>query len=172
MSFLSQPITLQSLFGDNRQIEDIDVDVILNETTTDSLVVTKQPVQTGTPITDHAYKEPTVLSMKIRFNDNLTRSLSKIYEELLALQFPPVPITVTTPKRIYEDMLITSLGLTTDKSTENVLAIDVSFQQIILVSISVVQVPLAQQRNPETTAATQKTGRKQSVAKQFFGSSG
>ena len=164
MSFLSQPITLQSLFGVDRTFGEITVDVILNEDTTDVLTITKQPVQKGTPITDHAYKEPTVLSMTIRFNDNLTRSLSKMYQQLLDLQYPPVPIDVVTPKRIYRNMLISTLRNNTDKYTENVLAIFITFQQIILVDIAPVQVaPLAQQRNPGQTAATQNTGKKSAL---------
>lgn len=164
MSFLSQPITLQSLFGQDRTFGEIEVDVVINENTTDILTITKQPVQKGAAITDHAFKEPTVLSMRIRFNDNLTRSLSKLYQTLLDLQFPPVPIDVVTPKRIYRDMLISSLGLITDKSTENVLAIDIGFQQVILVDIAATQaIPLKQQRFPGKTASTVNTGKKSAL---------
>lgn len=161
MSFLSQPITLQSLFGERRQIGTITVDVILNEVANDTLTITKQPVQTGAPITDHAYKEPTVLAMKVRFNDNLFTSLSSLYEKLLELQYPPVPIDVITPKRIYSDMLISSISQTTDKFTENVLAIDLTLQQIILVDIAPVQVaPLTQQRFRGLSQGIQNTGKK------------
>lgn len=164
MSFLSQPVTLQSLFGKDRTFGEIEVDVVINEDTSDILVITKQPVQKGTPITDHAYKEPTQLGMKIRFNDNLFRSLSKMYQSLLDLQFPPVPIDVVTPKRIYRNMLISSLRQTTDKLTESVLAIDIVFQQVILVDIAPVQVaPLSQQRSPKKTAGTQNTGKKSAL---------
>lgn len=166
MSFLQQPITLQSLFGEDRTFGEITVDVVINETTNDSLVITKQPVQTGTPITDHAYKEPTVLSMRIRFNDNIGTSLSDIYESLVALQYPPIPIDVVTPKRVYTDMLIQSLGNTTDKYTENVLAIDITFQQIILVDIAPVQVaPLKQQKLPKKTAGILASGKKSILKK-------
>lgn len=161
MSFLPQPITIQSLFGKNRTFGPITVEVIINEDTTDNLVITKQPVQTGAPITDHAFKEPTVLSMKIRFNDNISKSLSKTYQELLSLQTQFVPLDVTTPKRIYRSMLIASIGQTTDKTTENVLAINLTFQQVILVNIASVQVkPIKQQRKARQTAGTQDTGKK------------
>lgn len=165
MSFLSQPITLQSLFGQDRTFGEVTVDVIINENTTDTLVITKQPVQTGTPITDHAYKEPTTLSMKIRFNDNLFTSLSKLYEKLLDLQDPPEPFDVVTPKRVYTNMLIAVLGCTTDRFTENVLAIDITFQQVIFVDINQVQSPLKQQKFPGKSAGTQITGKKSALLK-------
>jgi len=160
MSILTQPITLQSLFGQNRTIGEITVDVVVKEDTNDTLTITKQPVQQGASITDHAYKEPTVLSMSIFFQDNFLVSLSKLYKELLDLQTNRVPFTVTTPKRIYESMLIATLSQTTDKYTENCLALNVTFQEVILVSVGVVEVPRTKQRFPGTTGATQPAGKK------------
>jgi hypothetical protein len=48
--------------------------------------------------------------MQMLFQDNLTTSLSKIYAELLQLQEDRAPFDVVTPKRIYTNMLISSLG--------------------------------------------------------------
>ena len=175
MSFLSQPIGLSRLFPNNRLISDIKVDVIINESTNDVLTITKQPVQQGASITDHAYKEPTTLSMSISFRDGGFESTSlggitgggsntlrQIYQKLLTLQDTRVPFVVNTPKRIYNDMLISAIGLTTDRNTENVLAIQISFQQVIIVQLSVVVVPRTKQKNAGATGATQNTGKKQS----------
>jgi hypothetical protein len=163
VSFLSQPITLQSLFGKDRKIDSITVDVVINESTSDVLTITKQPTQVGASITDHAYLEPTAFSMTILFQDNLTKSLSKIYQDLLDLQASRVPIDVTTPKRIYRDMLISTLSQVTDKHTENCLSISVSFQHIIIVSVSTVQVPRSRQRNAAVTGAIQNAGKKSAL---------
>ncbi len=160
MSFLSVPVSLFATRA--RKIGDIKVDVIIQESTNDTLTITKQPVQQGASISDHAYKEPTALSMSILFRDNLTKSLSKIYADLLKLQIAREPFFVTTPKRIYSNMLISSLGQTTEKGTENCLAISIQFQEVILVPVSTTTVPRAAQKNPGNTAATQKAGRKQS----------
>lgn len=160
MSFLSEPITLQSLFGKDRSFGPITVNVVVSETTNDTLTITKQPVQEGASITDHAYKEPTVFSMQILFRDNLSKSLSKIYQDLLNLQNDRAPFAVITPKRIYKSMLISTLGMTTDKSTENCLSISVSFQEVIIVSVVTTKVPRARQKDPGTTGATQTAGKK------------
>lgn len=163
MSILSQPISILGL-GQNRKIETITVQVVLNETTNDTLVVTKQPVQTGAPITDHSYKEPTTLSMQVLFQDNLLISLSKIYQQLIELQNRREPFAVLTPKRLYTSMLMTVLGQTTDKRTENILAIGVTFQQVILVNVAATtQAPRSRQANPGNTGATQPSGKKSAL---------
>lgn len=163
MSFLVQPITIQSLFGKNRKIGSITVNVVVNESTSDDLTITKQPVQQGASITDHAYKEPTTLGMQVYFSDNIFLSLSKIYQDLLDLQNSRVPFDVLTPKRIYRNMLISSLKQTTDKSTENCLSLGISFQEVILVSVSTTTVPRARQRNAAVTGATQNAGKKSAL---------
>ncbi len=160
MSFLSVPVSLSTFFPDNRLIDDIEVDVIINENTNDTLTITKQPVQQGATITDHAYMEPTTLSMTMYFRDNLTTSLSEIYQDLQDLQESRVPMVVRTPKRTYESMLIAVLTNTTDKNTENCLSISISFQEAIIVKVSTTLVPRAQQKDPGVTGKTEDTGRK------------
>lgn len=165
MSFLSVPVSITALiFGSNkRKIGDVEVDVVMSESTNDTLTITKQPVQQGASITDHAYKEPTVLTMTAFFRDNISKSLSKIYQELLELQESRVPVSVYTPKRVYPNMLIASLGQTTDPKTENCLALTFSFQEIIVVPVTTTQVPRIRQRNPGATGKTEKAGKKSAL---------
>lgn len=174
MSFLSQPISLIPI-QPQRTIGPITVQVIINESTTDTLTITKQPVQQGASITDHSYLEPTVFSSTAYFKDNSVNSLtspstglSKLYQSLLDLQSSRVPFNIVTPKRIYKSMLMSSLTQTTDKSTENILSISMSFQQIIIVSVTTVSVPRSNQKNPAATGATQNAGQKQSAISSFF----
>jgi hypothetical protein len=173
MSFLSQPITLQGLFGTKRVIGPIQVQVIISEETQDTLTITKQPVQTGSPITDHSFLEPTTLQMRIlQQNNNFISGLQAtfsggglgaIYKTFLDLQKTLQPFTVITPKRIYQNMLIASLRCSTDKTTENILALDVGLQQIILVNIGTTQIAIGNQGNPAVTQATQNLGQQQSI---------
>lgn len=162
MSFLSTPI---SLFPTKkRQFGTITVDVVQDESTNDTLTITKQPVQQGASITDHAYKEPTAFSATIYFRDNITKSLSKIYQDLLDLQNSRVPFDIVTPKRIYRNMLISTLGQTTDRATENCLKIVISCQEVIIVPVTTTQVPRSKQKNPGKTGATQNAGKKSALA--------
>lgn len=162
MSFLSTPISLIPI-QPQRSVGGINLNVIVSETTTDSLTVTKQPVQQGASITDHAYQEPTVFSNTVYFNDNLGQSLNTIYQNLLTLQSSRVPFDIVTPKRVYNNMLMTTLTNVTDKRSENCLSINMSFIQIIIVSVSTVSVPRKNQKNPGSTGATQNAGKKSAL---------
>lgn len=181
MSFLSQPISIipvqpqRSIGGGIPGQAPINMQVVVDERTTDTLTITKQPVQQGASITDHSFLEPTVFSSTAYFKDNLSilgeinsflspsTGLAKIYKQLLDLQALRTAFDIITPKRIYNNMLLASLSQTTDKSTENCLAVAMSFQQIIIVTVSVTNVPRISQANPGRTGATQNAGTKQSA---------
>lgn len=172
MSFLSQPISIIPI-QPQRTIGPIKMQVVVNETTGDVLTITKQPVQQGASITDHSYMEPTSFSSTALFQDNSlsipqeisnfttpSTGLAKIYASLQALQSSQTPFNIVTPKRTYNNMLMAALGQTTDKSTENCLAVHMTFQQVIIVSVSTTNVPRTNQRNAGKTGATQQGGQK------------
>lgn len=182
MSFLSQPIQIipiqpqRSIGGGIAGSAPILMQVVTDERTTDTLTITKQPVQQGASITDHSFAEPTVFSSTAYFKDNSlslagelnsftspNTGLAKIYSDLLALQALRTAFNIVTPKRIYTSMLLASLSQTTDKNTENCLSVSMSFQQVIIVSISTTNVPRINQKNPARTGATQSAGTKQSA---------
>lgn len=167
MSFLSQPLQ-DILIGPSRQIGTIKVQVILNERAGDVLTVTKQPVQQGASIADHSFLEPTVFSAEIQFSsvsllNFIPVPLKKIYQSLLDLQATRFPFDITTPKRIYRNMLITGIVQTTDKVTENVLRVNMDFQQVIIVPVNTVIVPRAKLKTPGTNGATQAAGNKSAL---------
>lgn len=171
MGFLDQPLSLFAI-RPTRKLGSIVANVVVDESTNDTLTITKQPVQQGASITDHAYKEPTVFNSTMYFKDNPAKSLSKIYKDLLDLQSSRIPFDIVTPKRIYRQMLIASLGQTTDRSTENILKITISCQEVILVSVSTTTVPRAKQKKPATTAKTDNVGKKSALATGFDGIQG
>jgi hypothetical protein len=188
MSFLPQPVTLQSLFGTDRMIGGITVQCVINEETNDTLTITKQPVQIGASIADHAFMEPTLLSMTIlqqnssSLGDILSNplgaasqavgslldtfsggGLGEIYYEFRKLQADRSPFTITTPKRVYKSMLMSILRMNTDKNTENILSLSCSFQQVILVSVGTTMVPASQQKNAAKTQGTQNIGKQSAL---------
>lgn len=174
MSFLSQPLQ-NILIRPKRMIGDIAVQVVVNEQTTDTLTITKQPVQQGASVTDHAYMEPTQFSHTIYFAaagfENVLsggNGLAQVYQQLLSLQSSATPFDIVTPKRIYHNMLVTALAMTTDKNTENCLAIHASYQQVIFVPILATTVQLAKLKS-RANAPTQNTGQKSSALKTIAG---
>lgn len=177
MSFLSQPLQ-DILLKPTRKLGNIAVQVVVNEQTTDSLTITRQPVQQGASITDHAYMEPTSFSHTIYFTSGGTtlgfsagKSLDQIYQELLTLQQSAIPFDIVTPKRIYKNMLMASLTMTTDKLTENCLAIHATYQQVIIVPVTTAVVDRVNQKYPGSTGATQSGGAKSALFT-LFGPSG
>lgn len=173
MSFLSQPLQ-DILLKPSRKLANIAVQVVVNEQTTDTLTITRQPVQQGASVTDHAYMEPTSFSHTIYFSSGSTtlgflnaKSLDQIYKELLELQSSAIPFDIVTPKRIYHDMLMASLTQTTDKLTENCLAIHATYQQVIFVPVLATTVPRINQKNPGSNGATQNGGSKSALATIF-----
>jgi len=162
MSFLSLPISLFTI-PPVRSFGGISGYVTLTENTTDTITITKQPVQQGATISDHAFKNPVLFSMQMLFRFNTSQSLSQIYASLIALQNQLTPFTCITPKRTYRNMLFATLSQTTDKKTENCLAISASFEQVIIVNIGVITIPPSQLTSPASNAATALAGKKSAL---------
>lgn len=161
-NFLAEPITILPI-KPNRSIGDITGYLTVSESSTDKLTITKHPVQQGAQITDHAYKEPSELSISILAGVNV-KPLSELYADFLKLQSDREPFTVITGKRSYAKMLLTSVMNTTDKNTENVLSLQLQFQEIITVEVTPTKVPpRSSQRGAGTTGATEKAGKKSAL---------
>lgn len=171
MSILSSP--LQDIFIKSRTLGPIQVQVVVSEQTTDTLTITKQPVQQGASISDHAYMEPTTFSCSIfqQQTSNLigivTQTLAQIYQSFIELQQSLKPFNIITPKRTYKSMLMTQLSMTTDKNTENILSLQLSFQQVIIVPVQTAIVVRSQLKTPASNSPTQQTGPKQSALEDF-----
>lgn len=59
---------------------------------------------------------------------------TRTYMQLLGLQASRQPFTVITGKRMYKNMLIKNISVTTDQDTENVLMFTADLQEIIIVA--------------------------------------
>lgn len=163
MSFIIQPQTFFAI-GPTRSFGGISGYITIQESTTDALEITQQPVQQGAAIADHAFKKPVAFSAQLMFEASLLgKSLQQIYQDLLTLQSSFEPFNISTPKRTYYNMLFAALGVTTDKKTENVLAINASFQEVILVPVTTTIVPRSKLRNAGNNGGTQSGGKKSAL---------
>ncbi len=72
------------------------------------------------------------------FASNLTAtgllglSPQETYQEILNLQASRIPFDVVTGKRLYSNMLIRALEVTTDKTTENVLSAVLTLREVLI----------------------------------------
>lgn len=84
---------------------------------------------------------------------NSPNQVKGIYQQLLKLQEERIPFDVSTGKRSYTNMLVRSLQVTTDKTSENALQVVATLRQIILVSTK----PLSQAAPPEAQRFAEST---------------
>ena len=165
--------------------------ITMEEQHSDEVQITDHPIEQGAAITDHAFKLPAELTVKIAWSNSPSgagllggirgllstvtivqsnimgtsaNQVRQIYEKLLASQLRREPMLVLTGKRQYPNMLIKSIVVTTDKLTENMLAVTVTFREIIRVKttiITVESVPSANQKEPQATSSPVNNGTKQ-----------
>nr|WP_310616931.1 hypothetical protein [Pantoea cypripedii] len=154
MDILSVLLHLQS-----RKIGLFIPDVVISEKHSDVLEITEHPVEKPTSsangasadgagfIADHAFRRPSELVMEVGFagggslldplntsSVGLSIGLSPkdVYANLLDLQRKKTRIDVVTGKRIYSNMLIRVLDVTTDKTSENVLMASLTMREVII----------------------------------------
>ena len=161
--------------GSRRHIAGIVPDVVIREIHTDKLTITDHPVQRGSVITDHAKKDPEQLEMEFGWSNSSfslsgllsgksifeTMDLRNIYQKLLGWQESCEPISIGTGKREYTDMLIESLRVETDASTENLLRVTASFRKIRLVVTEDRMLVEENQASPAETAQVSGSGERQ-----------
>jgi len=169
-----------------RSIGSIVAHVTIEEVGTDELQITEHPVELGANITDHTFKKPAELIVRCGWSNaslagvvsgvkGLITALqggdafgsdyvSGIYNQLLALQESRIPFDVTTGKRLYTNMLMRSLGVTTDEKSEYTLMVTAVFKQVLIVLTQATTLPPRDdQAEPESTAETTDAGVKQAV---------
>lgn len=160
------------LLRQGRSIAGIVPQVVVEEKHRDELVITNHPVQNGANITDHAYKQPAMVSLRYGWSssgalyslDLGAPSVDDVYDMLLNLQESRQPFDVVTGKRNYSNMLIRSIDLVTDKTTEKSIIVDVLLQQIIIVETQAAMLKSPSVMTmPEKTALVTNAGVKQPV---------
>jgi hypothetical protein len=173
------------LFTANRSLAGVIPDIAVREEGFDELEITSHPIETGAAITDHAFQRQPVLKLEYSWSNSSLSALSvqsvlsgqipdlsfgsqrvrQIYEQLLAIQASREPFQVVTGKRLYSNMLMESLGIMTDVSTENALVVTATCRGIIIVSTSSTTIaPQAQQAMPASTAGVTDAGQVQPAA--------
>lgn len=172
-------------FRSKRKFGGFTAQVTVSESHADEVTFTDHPVEHGASISDHAYKNPATLTLIVGWSNsssaavgsaigsilkgNIREALNSnyvadVYKRLLALQATREPFDVTTGKRKYRNMGISSLATETDEKSENVLIVTVGLREVIIVRTQSVNVPPREvQKQPEKTAETTDAGSKQAV---------
>jgi len=128
----------------------------IEENHTDTLEVTRHPLEQGATMSDHAYRLPAEVTLHLAWSNsptptpnastpslaaisgNTPNQVVSIYEYLLNLLQTRILFSLFTGKRSYANMLLKSLGTITDQRTENALLVVAHCTEIIIVQTQVV----------------------------------
>ncbi|MBQ9211076.1 MAG: hypothetical protein IJ153_05710 [Clostridia bacterium] len=109
-----------------------------------SVTATQHPVQTGSSVSDHAFTNPSEVSIEIGMSDAMqgvgADHSVNAFQQLKAIMLRKEPLTVITRLDTYTDMLITSISAPDNYETMHGLKAQVYFQQIEIVSVATVKV--------------------------------
>jgi len=170
--FIAFPLT--------KQIGDIGIDVMVEETHASELHTTEHPIETGALITDHSFMRPLEVVLRCGWSNSNFRVpvgslvldpgvpgkdyVTQVYSQLLALQKARKPFSILTTLRQYPNMLMTSLEVSRDQRTSQVLVVSASCREVIIVNTKSTSLPPKEnQANPASTAETKNAGTKQLV---------
>ena len=165
------------LIRPKRKIGTIIPNVVLREGHMDKLRITRHPVEKTAEITDHAFNEPAEVTIYASWSNSSLQAIGSLftggdilgsltdgafggdsyvqqqYKKVLALQSGRQLLTITTGKRKYENMLIESISLETDASSEYSLPLVIRCVEVILVETDDTTLPpVEKQAAPATTA--------------------
>lgn len=152
------------IFTSARSIGTLMPHVTVREVGKDELVITEHPVETGAPITDHAFLRNAEIEMTVGWSDATAAQSGycrEVYQELLELQRSRQPFDVFTGKRSYTNMLLGGIIQETGVSTENVLMVQARLREITIVSVETTAAPASAQASPQKTNPTSDVGSKQ-----------
>lgn len=146
-----------------KSIGGIELDAILSESHNNQFRITKNPIELGADITDHAIIEPKKVNIVAQVSDtplgstqlgqivdlvtglfgtstvqNLTRS-NAAYNAMLQLAENLEPIVVQTKLKLYENMIITSLTTGQDKNTSNVALMNITLEEALITESRIVR---------------------------------
>jgi hypothetical protein len=145
----------------SRSIGPIHAQVTIDEQERDELTITEFPVEQGAPVSDHAYKRPSEVTIRAAWSvagaGDLSANGGGIYAKLLQWQAALMPFNLVTGKRTYSSMLIQSLVVTTDSRTEFALMAEIHCKQVIIVATQTTQAAVSQNPNNQADPGSNAT---------------
>ena len=173
-----------------KSIGGIQLDAVITETHNNQVRLTKNPVELGADITDHAIVEPKKINILAQVSDtplglaalgqivdtvsglfgsstsqNITRS-NAAYNAMVQLMELREPIEVQTKLKLYSNMVITNITTTQDKNSSRVALMNITLEEVLiseskLVKLNADQLSEGSARNQGTSADNK--GRQEAV---------
>lgn len=168
----------------------IQLDAVLSESHSNPVRLTKNPIELGADITDHAIIEPKQLTINAEVSDtplgvaafgaivdlvtglfgtatssNITRS-NAAYNALVQLQEAREPIQVQTRLRLYENMIITGISTLQDKNSSRVANMIITLEEALITESQIIQLAPEQLQDGSPTeqgSSPEQRGRQEPV---------
>jgi hypothetical protein len=146
-----------------KSIGGIELDAVLSETHTNQVRLTKNPIELGVDITDHAVIEPKRINIVAQVSDtplgsaafgqiidlvtglfgtsttqNITRS-NAAYNAMVQIMEAREPIEVQTKLKLYSDMLITGLSVSQDKTSSRIVLMTLNLEEALITESQIVK---------------------------------
>lgn len=122
-------------FAISRSIGPVKVDVVVRESHTSQLQITKNPVEAGADVSDHAFVLPKLVTLEpvAGSKPGGIGPAASAWSALIALQETRQPFTLVTALRVYPNMLIEKMIAERDKMTGRVLSFRADLEEVIIV---------------------------------------
>lgn len=128
------------------------------------LTITQNPVEIGASVVDHAYVNPTTVTMKIMMSDvhqsiipgqfsDLTFRHTSAWAILKQIQESRIPVDIFTKLGYYKNMLIESISAEDTKETFRALDATVTLVEIPVARVKTVKISKASQTTIDTKMA-------------------
>lgn len=145
-------------------------DVTEREEHHDQLFITEHPIEAGANISDHAYKRPAEVQLRLGWSNSAYFNfdpwyINTIYLGLLKFQADRAPFTLFTGKRVYQNMLLAGLIVETDDTSEWALRVEASLIQVFIVNTQTTTISSNpnNQSNPQSSLPTTNSGTQTAV---------
>ena len=173
-----------------KSIGGIELDAVLSETHNNEIRLTKNPIELGADITDHAIIEPKRINIVAQVSDsplgtaalgqivdlvtglfgtatseNITRS-NAAYNAMVQLMEQREPIDVQTKLKLYENMIITSLSTSQDKDSSRIVLMTINLEEVIITESQIVKLDSTQLEDGATQeqgTSPEKRGRQETI---------
>jgi len=127
--------------------------VWIEEQHRDNVIITEHPVEQGAPVTDHAFYRGAEVTIRLGWGGEDMATIQEIYQQIIQLKDQRTLFDLQTGKRLYSNMLIADISVTTDQRSEFVLLATIRCRELILVNTQTVSVT-SQTQNQAIASST------------------
>lgn len=131
----------------------VELDVLVSEKPKRSTVVTKSPVEAGADVADHSREGERGVVLECWHEEDTSGARARnALEGLQAIQDARRPVTITTPRAVYESHMVTSLDFPYTREVGNALSVTIAAERVRFVETRTARVKITKVAKAKGTA--------------------